>query len=111
METRARRIKIGQAVQLRHNKELFDGTILNVSYGGILISSELKLGVGDKVTIIHETAGELKGSVPRVTEDCFAVFFDENESSATFALNSITSIMFAEPQSYENGDDEVTEES
>lgn len=96
MRKRTKRIDIGHEVKVRHDNGQAEATILNVSYGGVLISSTLKLSVTDAVTIIHDEAGELNGSVVRNTDTGFAVQFIEDEDSANFALNSITSKMFAD---------------
>lgn len=108
MHNRTRRIDIGQSVQIKHGNEQAEGTILNVSYGGVLVSSELKININETVSIIHEEAGELSGTVSRCTDDGFAISLGESEDSAAFALSSITSEMFSEFVPKEEEQDEQT---
>lgn len=112
MKDRTRRIDIGQTVQITHDDNHVEGIILNVSYGGVLLKTDLKLSLNDSVTLRHEDAGELNGSVSRNTDAGFAVTFGEDENSANFALNSITSIMFNDfvPKEVEQTDDEEEQE-
>lgn len=110
MVERTKRIKIGQAVKVQLHGEETDASVIDISYGGIRIKSDIKPEIGEKITIVEERAGELVGTVVRYTAGGFAVEFGEGEFSANFALQSITSDMMKDVPESNNGADDVVDE-
>ena len=93
---RARRIKIGQEININHNGDISSVSVVDISYGGIRVKSDIKPEVGGDITISHDHAGELIGKIARHTKEGFAIQLGESENSANFALQSITSDMHSD---------------
>lgn len=67
--------------------------VIDVSYGGLQIATTEKPEVGTKIALDDGEGNVIKGRVVRHTPSGVALHVDFDESSATYALKSITGNM------------------
>lgn len=85
------RINVGRTILVEIDGEKMDVEILNISFGGILLRGKSQPNIGTTV-IIHDTKlGPFDGQVVRHVNDGYALFLGQNETTAKFAMNNLTS--------------------
>ena len=67
--------------------------VIDVSYGGLQIATTEKPEAGTRISLDDGEGNVIKGRVVRHTPDGVALQLDFDESSATYALKSITGNM------------------
>lgn len=110
MKSRTKRIEIGQTINIHQGDKVVPAQVINLSFGGILLQSDLQPEMGSRINISNEFAGPLAGQVVRVTPENFALSLGESLDSAEFALQSITSEMLADAPPSKNDDNAPVEE-
>ncbi|MCK5576135.1 MAG: PilZ domain-containing protein [Sphingomonadales bacterium] len=85
------RIDVGRSMTIEVGGKKMDAEILNISFGGVLLRAGTQPEVGETVTLHDEKLGAFDGQVVRHVNDGFALFLGQNEVTAKFAMNNLTS--------------------
>jgi len=85
------RIDVGRTITIECNGEKMDVEILNISFGGVLLRGSSQPEIGTAVTLHDENLGAFDGQVVRHVNDGYALFLGQNEVTAQFAMNNLTS--------------------
>ena len=83
------RFEVGSAVKVYIGEQVCAGEVVNVSPIGAMVKAPCTVNLEDKVTIEHDAAGRIDGTVARIFSGGFAIKYEPSRISVEFTLASL----------------------
>ncbi len=83
------RFEVGSAIKIYLGDKVCEGEVVNISPIGAMVKASCEVAFDDKVTIEHEAAGRVDGTVARIFPGGFAMKYEPSRISVEFTLASL----------------------